>query len=568
MPKKAKLTVIDFFCGAGGFSEGFRQQGFQIIRGIDNWKPAIDTFNHNFNLECAPQDILEFASSIEAINAIPDSDIILGSPPCVSFSTSNKCGNADKALGIKLIEIFLRIVAIKKHQPNSRLKAWFMENVENSGKYKKPLYSFADLGLSQWAKENGKNPHDAAIDFASSQTIINSADYDVAQIRKRLFAGEVIGKKFLPQLLENIEPSPPKSLRQVFRGFPAPFSKQLTVIDPNYPHLILECGDLTDYSYDAGVYETFWHNSKYLKVNHPYMGKMSFPENFDKPSRTVTSTKITSSREALFYKNKSKRIGNGEYRTPTIREIATLMSFPISYQFTGSENTKWKLIGNAVCPMVSGAIAREALKTLNRKAPKKPIIQMNPNLCGINNLNSSKRNAFDKPPKRNKNARFRRHPFKEGNMTVTLSNYNLEKNASADGKWRATVTYGQGEGFKLQEIKGGRKMQEEMLAFIQSNFSDGNDFLETVHNGFTEKIADSSQLQTLYEANISTQNNKLHPIDLIEQTATMIAQYANGETIDSQGFFRYKKTVYKRQLYALYVLNHIRLMVHNTKEGD
>lgn len=39
-----KLTVIDFFCGAGGFSEGFRQQGFEIIQGYDNWKPAIDTF--------------------------------------------------------------------------------------------------------------------------------------------------------------------------------------------------------------------------------------------------------------------------------------------------------------------------------------------------------------------------------------------------------------------------------------------------------------------------------------------------------------------------------------------
>lgn len=44
------LTVIDFFCGAGGFSEGFKQQGFDIIQGVDNWKPAIDTFNHNFCL--------------------------------------------------------------------------------------------------------------------------------------------------------------------------------------------------------------------------------------------------------------------------------------------------------------------------------------------------------------------------------------------------------------------------------------------------------------------------------------------------------------------------------------
>ena len=30
-----KLTVIDFFCGAGGFSEGFRQMGYEIVYGFD-----------------------------------------------------------------------------------------------------------------------------------------------------------------------------------------------------------------------------------------------------------------------------------------------------------------------------------------------------------------------------------------------------------------------------------------------------------------------------------------------------------------------------------------------------
>jgi DNA (cytosine-5)-methyltransferase 1 len=44
----SKPTVIDIFCGAGGFSEGFRQQGFDVVMGIDSWLPAIETFNHNF----------------------------------------------------------------------------------------------------------------------------------------------------------------------------------------------------------------------------------------------------------------------------------------------------------------------------------------------------------------------------------------------------------------------------------------------------------------------------------------------------------------------------------------
>jgi DNA (cytosine-5)-methyltransferase 1 len=127
-----KLTVIDFFCGAGGFSEGFRQHGFEIILGIDHWKPAIDTFNHNFNKDFNTKNILDFSKSIEEIESLPDSDVMIGSPPCVSFSNSNKSGKADKSLGVQLTETFLRIVAVKKHKSNSKLKAWFMENVVNS----------------------------------------------------------------------------------------------------------------------------------------------------------------------------------------------------------------------------------------------------------------------------------------------------------------------------------------------------------------------------------------------------------------------------------------------------
>ena len=46
-----RLTVIDFFCGGGGFSEGFRRAGFDVIMGVDSWKPAIETHNFNHNLK-------------------------------------------------------------------------------------------------------------------------------------------------------------------------------------------------------------------------------------------------------------------------------------------------------------------------------------------------------------------------------------------------------------------------------------------------------------------------------------------------------------------------------------
>ena len=543
-----KLTVIDFFCGAGGFSEGFRQQGFDIIQGVDNWKPAIDTFNHNFGLNNVIQDITKF-KDIKHIHNLPNTDIILGSPPCVSFSSSNKCGNADKSLGINLIEIFLKIIAVKKHQQNSQLKAWFMENVVNSIKYTKDKYSFVDLDLEKWAKENNINPKKIAINFKDNQQILNAADFGVAQARKRLFAGEVVKSSSFPKLKEQQKY---KSVKNIFRYFPNPITQQKQITDPNYK-IRISSKKLTDYFYDTGIYKSHWNYSQYCKTNHPYMGKMSFPENLDNPSRTVTATKLDNSREALIYDSEIKRYGDGQYRTPTVREVAVLMSFPITYQFMGlSENSKWRLVGNAVCPLVSSAIAKTTLKALNIPVLAKPIIKKKSNLEGVINLNTFKEKVFDNPPIRKKGSRFRRHPFKVGNMTVALSNYCLKENGQSDKKWRTTVTYGTGKDYKLQEVT--IKDQAKIKQLIKT-LDNGSEFMEKVHNGFSEKIAYGKDLQDMYEQSYS--NGKLHPVDLIAEANKLISQYTNGEIVDTKDIFKYKNQVHKRQLYALYAVNKI-----------
>src|SRR5690554_6903853 len=314
-----KLTVIDFFCGAGGFSEGFRQMGFDIIYGYDHWKPAVDTYNHNFNLKCSTKNILDFESSIEEINAIPNTDIIIGSPPCVSFSSSNKSGKADKSLGVRLTETFLRIIAVKKHQPNSTLKAWFMENVVNSKRYLQTTYTFKDLDLTNWAKENNISPNKIAIDLSENTAIINSADYGAIQARKRLISGEIIEKsRFI--IPKHTHSNPKKksnlplynSIKVIQQDFPNPYQKEsLTEVkDINY-NIKIPQNHITDHFYDTGVYEIEWRFSRFWKQNHPYMGKMFFPENSDKPSRTITATKIANSRESIIYKSEINRKGDG-----------------------------------------------------------------------------------------------------------------------------------------------------------------------------------------------------------------------------------------------------------------
>jgi len=560
----SKLTAIDFFCGAGGFSEGFRQIGYDIIYGYDHWKPALDTYNHNFNLQCSPKNILDFKNSIDEINKIPNTDIILGSPPCVSFSSSNNSGKADKSLGVKLTETFLKIVAVKKHQPNSTLKAWFMENVVNSKRYLQTGYTFNDLGLTDWAIEHKISPTKLAIDLLENTTVINSADYGSIQARKRVISGEIIKEKklIIPKHTHSdpkIKASLPlyKTIKAIQQNFPNPFQKETDseVKDINYDIKIPQ-NKITDHFYDTGVYEVEWRLSKYLKQNHPYMGKMSFPENSEKPSRTITATKIANSRESIIYKSEVARNGNGEYRLPSVREAAVIMGFPITYQFLGSEGTKWRLVGNAVCCSVSRAFAETVLHSLKIDRPKSLIVNRIPKFEGVLNLNTYKLKEFNNPPVKNKGARFRRHPTKEGNLTVTLSNYDIEERSKTKNKWFTSIQYGTGKGFPIQKIEDG--YYKELESLIES-FKGGKKFLQTINNGFSERIGNKVQLQEMYEKQTSVECLK-EPTKLVDEIARIIEKVCCPNSIYEQidvVVFENKSKVPVNQVFALYAVNKI-----------
>lgn len=560
----SKLRVIDFFCGAGGFSEGFRQMGYEIVYGFDHWKPAVETFNYNFNLNCQPKNILDFKYDIEEIERLPDTEIIIGSPPCVSFSSSNKSGNADKSLGVELTETFLRIVAVKKHQPNSVLKAWFMENVVNSKRYLQTAYTFKDLGLTEWANKNRISPLKIAIDLYNNTTIINSAEYGSFQARKRVISGEIIkkGKLMIPKTTHSEDGNDGKekylTIGIMKKNFPHPFIKrsEKLIHDPQY-QLQIPQSQLSDHFYDTGIYRVEWKFSKYWKTNHPFMGKMSFPENEDKPSRTITATKIANSRESIIYKSELNRIGDGEYRLPTVREAAIIMGFPITYQFLGTENNKWRLVGNAVCCSVSRALAKIVLETLKLPLPDKLVLNNNPNIEGIINLNTYKLKVFNKPPVKNKGSRFRRHAIKDGNLTVTLTNYDIEKNSkSAEGKWFTSIQYGTGKGFPIQKIDDNYYKNIEKLIL---SFRGGSEFLSYINNGFSKKIGNAQELQKLYELQKSTPN-LTEPTELVDTIQELIDKL-NIERKDINQkelrVFKYKEKIPVRQFFALYAINKI-----------
>lgn len=565
-----ELTVIDFFCGAGGFSEGFRQLGFKIVAGYDHWMPAVNTFNYNYNLDSEVTDVSKFYGSKNLIENLPNTDVIVGSPPCVSFSNSNKSGKADKSLGILLTESFLRVVAIKKHQPNSTLKAWFMENVENSIKHLPTKYTFAELKLTEWAKSNNLHPNKVAIRIDRNSAVLNSANYGSPQKRKRAFVGEIIskGKLEIPIQTHTLDEEhegdlePAKTLSVTLKFLPRPNSKKnyRKVNDPNYP-IQISSSKLTDHFYDSGLYECQWKNSKYMKRNHPYMGRMAFPENRNKPSRTITATNIGTSREAIIYKSEYKRTGDGEYRVPTVREMACLMGFPITYQFLGgSESSKCRLVGNSVCPTISRALAKTVLQTLNIEVPAVSVAGLE-SFKEVPNLNTFKERVFDSPPKKNKGSRFRRHPFKVGNITVTLSNYDIIKGQSTSD-WITSIQYGNGEGYPIENKED--NLYKELIKVI-SKFDEGEKFLSIINNGFTEKIANKEALQEMYE-NQSSRGGYVEPTVLIEQLADIINEFQFREPLFVQNgtrWFTYKDVIPKKQIMALYAINKISTLTNS-----
>ena len=570
------LRVIDFFCGAGGFSEGFRQQGYHIVKGIDNWKLAVDTHNLNHGLSDEPVDILEFEKSIEAIEALPDVEVLIGSPPCVNFSMSNRAGKADKSLGIRLIEAYLRVVAVKKHKNGSILRAWLMENVPNSRNFVNKEYTFEGLGLAEWARMIKKQPSDVALRVKDNGDLLTASDYGSPQSRQRFICGEVIATNEFPYPVKTHGSKrkgdglkPYLTLGDIRSKMPSPMErlKKTTWSDPNYPSLKLPVEQITDHFYDTGVYQVEWEMARFQKQNHPYMGRMSFPEDDSRPSRTIMATRSASTREAIIFRSELIRQGDGEYRLPTIREAATLMGFPYTYQFLGGESSKWKLIGNAVCPHMASALAKEIKRKLNQETIGLDDIDFESqkmNFLKVNNLNNPNPNTFYAPPRKKRGAKFRMHPFKVGNITVALTNFdpNVGSDVSTNGrKWYCVVYVGAGKEYETIIIN------EDIFNIIVNAIKKlpfGNAFIDEFQHQYKWRIGDYHQLQSIYEANKVESEHVYSPVTYIESIGDFIKKYDKFFEIVAINIPGYKKqTIPLRQLLAIFTLAYVSLQVKN-----
>lgn len=424
------MRVADFFCGGGGFSEGFRQAGYEIVFAVDKWEPAVTTYRGNKpGVNVIQDDVIRisFLPDEEFEALVPDSEVIIGSPPCQAFSHSNKSGNGDKTLGIQLIEAYLRIIARKKAKPNSVLRYWILENVPAVKNHMKEQYTAEDLGLQG---DIILCPHDGAAG------IYNAKYFGAPTNRKRYLCGE------FPAPQSTHTDKTLVTLQDVLISLGSPTSTlEDSIQDVNYPDLQMDRKDVTDHRYVYELADFEWETAKRLKQDKGYMGRMSFPENLDKPARTVMATMTACAREAMILGYEADK-----YRLPTVREVASMMSFPIDYRFYGkSKATKHTLVGNAVPPKLSYAVAKAILLDAGEEIPKKYIPICHDPDIEFFNLNGAEFSPKEEKPRKD-DAKFKYHiPYLIlSAYRVELTNYHsdFKKNLI---KWDAEIHYSQGK---------------------------------------------------------------------------------------------------------------------------
>lgn len=163
------MRIASFFAGAGGLDLGFKKAGFDIIWANEYDKEIWKTYQFNH-----PETILDKRSLINVeADDVPDCDGIIGGPPCQSWSEAGSLRGIKDKRG-QLFFDFIRILEAK--QP----KFFLAENV--SGML---------LGRHSEALENIKDMfRKAGIGYELSFEMINAADYNVPQDRKRvIFVG-------------------------------------------------------------------------------------------------------------------------------------------------------------------------------------------------------------------------------------------------------------------------------------------------------------------------------------------------------------------------------------------
>ncbi|WP_340200050.1 DNA (cytosine-5-)-methyltransferase [Ascidiimonas sp. W6] len=324
------MAAIDLYSGIGGWTLGFKMAGIEVASSYEWWKDANNTHNKNFGSTHNERDIRKLR--LEDLPNPDSIEFVIGSPPCTQFSYANRGGNGDIADGLIDIHKFLEVVEYL----NPRY--WAMENVPR----------VANI-LKREIQEDGSLYRFTHLFANDGIRVYDSSDFGVPQKRKRMIAGN------LPfDLLESYKNfTPILTMGDILEALNGD-----TITDPIYG-TVLNREELTDHIKEIPLSAEEARINGDAKSYHTVYNKMSFPDRWEKPSRTITALCTRVSRESIIIEDEE-----GDLRRLTVRERGCLQSFPINYQYySNSYGGKLKMIGNAVPPVLTFYIAQSMLET-------------------------------------------------------------------------------------------------------------------------------------------------------------------------------------------------------------
>jgi len=342
------LKVVDFFCGAGGMTQGMKIAGLRVLAGIDIDPDCQATYEANHpkskfflkDIKKLPENFLEKECGVKRND---NRLVLIGCSPCQYWTILNtNKSSSEKTKG--LLKDFWRFV--RYYKPGYVV----IENVPGI------KTNETESGLNKFCR----NLEDAG--YAVADGIINATYFGVPQSRKRYILIASNGKSVsLPQ--PEKESAVLKNFIGARNGFPCLRSGHrddndfmLTVASLSAKNL----ERLRRTPKDGGT-RMAWKDDPDLQLE-TYQGKdNSFRDvygrlRWNKPASTITT--------------RFNGISNGRFAHPvenrglSLREGAVLQTFADDYVFKStSSKTVAKLIGNAVPPQLACKIAQSILTT-------------------------------------------------------------------------------------------------------------------------------------------------------------------------------------------------------------
>jgi DNA (cytosine-5)-methyltransferase 1 len=331
-------SVIDLFCGAGGLSHGFYQEGFTIAAGVDFDEACRFAFEENNDATFLRRDVAELESEeISRLFHPGKARVLVGCAPCQPFSTYNQKNDDPKW---QLLGHFAKLI------DETRPDVVSMENVPRLLAFKEGDVFESFVAILKAAK------YHVVFD------VLYGPDFGLAQTRSRLV--------LLASRLGPIElPTPThldgyRTVREEIGALPPLGHGE---IDPNdLLHRTSRLAPINVQRIDSSKPGGTWRDWDSELVAHCHTqeagrgyssvyGRMSW----DQPSPTITTQ---------FFGFGNGRFGHPEQqRALSLREGAMLQGFPREYAFVPPNQpvpfkAVGRLIGNAVPVKLASAIAR------------------------------------------------------------------------------------------------------------------------------------------------------------------------------------------------------------------